>query len=292
MNRMASVVMLAAWVAAPCTMSAFGADAPPSRKTPLSKPLTPAASPMATSRKLQNSVAKVEFDDGTIRYYRRNPLTLQWTLYLAGGCTGATLDDAAATQKIQTKYNVYYLFQGAKVSHVMTDTYKGSVCITYRIQRDDLWASYRITLLKETPFLLIEQTGRSRSDLTGTAFVTIENPAPFAVVNNHPDPEQDNLYTAEGHADATWNLSFQHYLTTFSDKAPGVCGIFPSMASPYPQNLVISAGNLGHFEFALPFIFAADPGPENRTRESVKAWALNQLKLIKPFRATPPIKLK
>lgn len=275
------------------TTMAVSADDPPARKGQPHRTPSPALgskSPVATPRRLQNSVARVDFEDGVIRYYRKDPHTGDWRRYLQGACVGASLADEAAVKKIQEKHNVYYLFQGAKVSNVTSESYKGSASLTFRIARDALWVAYRLTLFKETPYMLLETTGSSRNDLVGTGFVEIENPAPSAIVNNAPDPEQENLYTSEGHADATWNLSFQHYLTAFSDKAPGVYGIFPAMANPYPQNMVIKAGNLGHFEFALPFFFAGDPGPDKLTRDSVKAWTLNQLTLIKPFRPSPPAK--
>lgn len=232
---------------------------------------------------IQNGQARVELKGMSFSYSRWDKTARAWKSCLDSGILGADVADTDVVARIRQNYGVYYMFQDVAPGHVATALTNGSATLTFRMERDDLRSDFRLTLLKDTPYLLVEQTAQSRPDLVGTAFVRLPKDMEFAAACNSPDPSAITPYSLRN-AKRAWNFSMTQFLVAHSAESPGFYGVFPALADTPVQNVTVVG--VRQFGIPLPYFYIAGDGTAAATPDAVKLWAAGHLKALAPLR--PP----
>jgi hypothetical protein len=243
---------------------------------------------------MQNARARVEIvtnDAGptpAFRYLRWDDNTSAWRPFLAHASIGSNILDPAALAKVQQKYNAYNTFDGVAPRRVIPALGEDSASLTFRLERPDLWAEYRLTLLKDSPFLLVEQSGQAGPEMAGSATLILDPPLEIGVAGTGDNPAETAEHLARDHRDQGWLLRIKR---SFAAATPGdsrICAIIPASVAPQPQVILMTPGIRQLSQVSLPFFFVGHVGPAAADAAALQQWVNEQFPPLEPFRVPPP----
>jgi len=252
------------------------------------------ARPEAGPTWIQNARARVEFALGEsgpkpeFRYLRWDENAGKWRPFLSHLYINSTISDAAARAEVQQKYGASMAFDGVLPSRVLPAVEDGSACMSFRLERPELWAEYRLTLIKDSPFLMVAQTGHSGPETVGSTTLVLDAPLEIGVAGTGDGPAEVAEHLARDHRDQAWLLRIKR---SFAAAAPGdsrVCGLIPASVAPPPQVILMTPGIRQLSQVGMPFFFVGHVGPAAADAAALQRWVNEQFAPLEPFRVPPP----
>lgn len=243
---------------------------------------------------MQNARARVEMtvgEKGTtagFRYLRWDANTGKWVPFLQQAFLGSDIRDGAEMDRVRKRYGVYSTFDRVLPTRVVPAVQDGSASLRFRLEQPDIWAEYRLSLIKDSPFLLVEQADRSRADLFGMAVVTLDRPMEFGVAGATDAPGEFAEHLARDQREQGWLLRITRVFAAATPDDSRISAIFPASVSPKPQVILMTPGIKQMSQVALPFFYVGHVGPAAANATALEEWVNEQFTPLEPFRVPQP----
>ena len=156
------------------------------------KPVTRPEKPETGPTWIQNKDVRVELLTNvssnwwTLLTWRWNGKTSSWERFFQSGF-GCSVPDPEMT-RYREKWKVYYLFDRVIPSNVRTLVENGSATMLFRLEREDLWTDFRITILGDSPMAFFDVPAKSRPDIAAKASQMFSQPMTHVMTDDPADP--------------------------------------------------------------------------------------------------------
>lgn len=242
---------------------------------------------------MQNARARVEISMGQsgptagFRYLRWDAGAGTWIPFLQQNGIDADIRDAAEMNRIRGKYNAYWAFDGVTPTRVVPAVTDDSASLSFRLERPDLWVEYRLTLVKDSPFLLVAQSDQSRPDIASSSSIVFDPPLELGVAGISADPAAVVEHRARDHRDQGWLLPITRFFAASAPADGRLCGVIPAATTPAPQVILMTPGIRQLSQVSLPTFFVGHVGPAATDAAAMQRWVNEQFAPLERFRVPP-----
>ena len=243
---------------------------------------------------MQNARARVEISmpqsgpTAAFRYLRWDAGAGKWIPFFQQNGIDANIRDAAEMNRIRGKYNAYWAFDGVTPTRIVPSVTDDSASLSFRLERPDLWVEYRLTLVKDSPFLLVAQTGQSRPDIVSSSIIVFDPPLELGVAGTSTDPAEVVEHLARDHRDQGWLLRITRFFAASTPADGRLCAIIPASAAPSPQVILMTPGIRQLSQVSLPTFYVGHVGPAAADAAAMQRWVNDQFAPLEQFRIPPP----
>lgn len=206
---------------------------------------------------IQNKTVRVELKIVPPKWYRLqylrwNEAESKWDVFFEGHMAGTTTSKEL-TKSLRDKWGTYYLFQNDIPSNIRTWIEKGSAKMTFRMEREELWIDTEVTILKNSPFVLIEQKGQSREELVGQYQVYLSQKNIF-IVHDHYGGEGTVEKAGKDFRDRNAHVYFQKYSFAYNLDEEKIYGFFATTPRLSKQQIMFTHAPWGSAYINPPFV--------------------------------------